>query len=68
MLQRSERVLVGGRSSDLQTEPSLSLAACNPSHGERLSGGGRGGGKGRGRKRKGVSPASVKPIPGVQES
>lgn len=45
----------GGRCpSDLQTEPSLGLAACNPSHGQKLRGG---------RKRKGVSPASVNSFP-----
>lgn len=32
----------GRRPSDLQAEPSLSPAACNPSQGPRLRGGGRG--------------------------
>lgn len=33
---------LGGGSSDLQTEPSLSLAACNPSHEEKKNSEGRG--------------------------
>lgn len=44
MLQRRERILGARCSSDLQTEPSLSLAACNPSHGKKLRVGGGGGG------------------------
>lgn len=40
---------LGGGSSDLQTEPSLSLAACNPSHEEKKTQ--RGGGEWRGRGR-----------------
>lgn len=51
---------LGGGSSDLQTEPSLSLAACNPSHEEKKNSEGRGGVEG---KRKGVSPRTWKPFP-----
>lgn len=63
MLQRRERILGGRCSSDLQTEPSLSLAACNPSHGKILrAGGGRGGGE---EEEEGRLSCECEPIPGA---
>lgn len=50
MLQRSERILVGGVPQICRRRPSRGLAACNPSHGQKLKEEvGVGGGRGRGR-------------------